>query len=554
MDALSRNESILIIAFFTLLSFPVLYLCRFLDNNTLTSWQWVFAGASVPRLMALLLGALAGAYLVAAKVDLLRHHRPTLILLSILAVAPLWSEPELLIDSGRYFLQAKYLAVHGLPRFLREWGGEITAWTDLPLIPALYGLLFKCFGEARSVIQACNTVLFTLTVLLTSEIGRALWNRETGFYAGLLLLGMPYLLTQVVLMLVDIPAMFFLTLSLYVFIRALREGGRWLPVAPGTILLAMAAKYSIWPMLLVLPLTAAVLQGENRRRQLARAGTIFLAAALLVGVLIGINFPLFRDQLEILFIYQRPALGLWREGFFSTFFFQTQPFISLLALWGCYRAARSGDRHFLIAAFFALMVFGLQLQRIRYLLPLLPLLTLMASCGLQAVKGEQVRRFTGLAIVSSSLVILLAGYLPFFKTTSMMNIMAAGRFLNELPGQEIEVYVLPQKTSGGNTALAIPQLDLFTSKRIVSRQIWQDLDVAPPARFAPLLFSWKIARPSFYGPGARQDGKPLVVISGGDNAQQKTHELSFLNSAPQSTKFVRQSGVFRFRTMIEVHR
>ena len=38
------------------------------------------------------------------------------------------------------------------------------------------------------------------------------------------------------------------------------------------------------------------------------------------------------------------------------------------------------------------------------------------------IKEGQVRRFTGLAIVSSSLLIVLAGYLPFFKTTSMMNI------------------------------------------------------------------------------------------------------------------------------------
>jgi len=554
MAAPSKHESILIIAFFTLLCFPILYICRFLDDNTLSSWQWVFTGDSVPLVIGLLLTALVISCIVSIKAPPLRYHRLSLFFLSILVVLPLWSEPELLIDSGRYFLQAKYLSEYGFSRFVREWGGEVTAWTDLPLIPALYGLLFKCFGESRAVVQAFNTLLFALTVLLTNGIGRTLWTRETGFYAGLLLLGMPYLLTQVPLMLVDVPAMFFLTLTLYCFIRALQEGGRWLVFAPATIMLTMSAKYSTWPMLLALPLTAVALQGNSRRKLLIRAGGVFLAAALMSGLVVGSRFPLFRDQLAILLTYQRPALTLWQEGYFSTFFFQIHPFISLLALWGCYRAYRTGDRHFLIAAFFMFLVFGLQMKRIRYILPLLPLLALMASCGLQSAKEWQVRRFDGLAIVSSSLIVLLAGYLPFFKTTSMMNIMEAGRSLDSLPGEEIEVYVLPQKRSGGNTALAIPQLDLFTTKRIVSRQDWRQLATNKSSSYEPLLFSWMISRPPFYAPGYRRDTKPLVVISGGDDGRREQKELSPMNSRRPAGQFVRQSGVFRFRTVIEVYR
>jgi len=406
------------------------------------------------------------------------------------------------------------------------------------------------FGESRVAIQAFNSLLFALTVLLTSGIGRVLWDRETGFYAGLLLLGMPYLLTQVPLMLVDIPTMFFLTLALFSFIRALQEGGRWLFFAPAAILLAMSSKYSTWPMLLVLPLAVMVFRGENLREIMIRAGVVFMASALMAGLLIGVKFQLFRDQLDILLTYQRPALGLWQEGYISTFFFQIHLFISLLALWGCYRAYRTGDRHFLIAAFFAAMVFGLQMKRIRYILPLLPLLALMASCGLQTLKERQVRRFAGMAIVSSSLIILLAGYLPFFKTTSMMNIMEAGRFIEELPGEAIEVYVLPQNRSGGNTALAIPQLDLFTSKRIINRQDWRQLPPGKLSSHAPLLFSWRISRPPFYGPGYLQGIKPLVVLGGG---RQERKELSLAESRNLAGQFVRHSGVFRFSTMVEIY-
>lgn len=555
MNKLTRHESILILSFFTLICFPVLYVCRFLDSNTLTSWRWVFAGVSIPVALGLILAALMTSYVVSRWIDLVRHDRVSLFLLSIVAVVPLWSEPELLIDSGRYFLQAKYLATYGFLRFVSEWGGEITAWTDLPLIPTLYGLLFRYLGESRIVIQVFTTLLFVAAVLLTSGIGRALWNRDTGFYAGLLLLGMPYLLTQVPLMLVDIPTMFCLALAIYAFIRAMRDGGSWLVLASLTITLAIYAKYSTWPMLLVLPVTAVVLRAGDRRQQLTRAGGVFLGAIVMAAPLAAMKLQLFREQLEILLTYQRPALTLWQEGFFSTFFFQIHPLISLLALRGCYRAWRTSDRHFLIAAFFAAIVFGLQMQRIRYILPLLPLLALMASRGLQSFKEGQVRRFAGMAIVSSSLLVVLGGYLPFFKTTSMMNIMAAGRFLDGLPGDGVEVYVLPQNVSSGNTALTIPQLDLFTTKRIISYQAWRQLGAGPPPSHAPLLFSWKVARPAFYSPPVSHQGsRPLVVISGGGEQGRPRPKPTIVGARLPVGEFARQSGVFRFKALVDIYR
>lgn len=554
MGKLTRHESIFLLSFFMLLCFPVLYICRFLDNNTLTSWRWVFAEVSVPMALGLLLAALAISYAVASRIDLVRYGRVSLFLLGIVAVVPLWGEPELLIDSGRYFLQAKYLASYGFASFVSEWGGAINAWTDLPLVPALYGLLFKCFGESRIVIQVFTTLLFVATVLLTSGIGRILWNRETGFYAGLLLLGMPYLLTQVPLMLVDIPTMFFLTLTLYSFIRAMRDGGAWCVLAVLVIILTIYAKYSTWPMLLVLPVTAVVIRADNRRELLARAGGIFLAAVVVAAAFAATRQQLFREQLEILLTYQRPALGLWQEGFFSTFFFQIHPLISLLAIWGCYRAYRIADRHFLIAAFFVALVVGLQMQRIRYILPLLPLLALMAARGLQSFKEGQVRRFVGVAIISSSLLIVFAGYLPFFKTTSMMNIMEAGRFLNTVPGDEVEVYILPQNVSSGNTALAIPQLDLFTDKRIISRQAWRQLGTGKLPTYAPLLFSWKIARPPFYAPGLQPVHRPLVIISGGGAKGSLQAESSIIDSRLPVGEFALQSGVYRFKTFLDIFR
>ncbi|MDF1577395.1 MAG: glycosyltransferase family 39 protein [Desulfobulbales bacterium] len=548
MGKLKAFESILLFSVVLLLVFPILYICRVLDNNTLVSWRWVFDSSSVAPVFIWLLAAVVFAGLISLRLPLEKFSSPVLFVLAVLMILPLWSEPELLLDSGRYFIQAKHLSEYGLSYFIREWGREIPAWTDLPLIPFLYGLIFKIAGETRVAIQCFNTILFGLTLVVTARIGEELWDKETGFYAGLLLLGMPYLLTQVPLMLVDIPVMFFLALALYVFLLAIARGGWWIGFSILTNVLALLGKYSIWPMLLVLPLSALVYWNREDRAVLNRAGVVLSFSAALLVVLITLNFELFQGQLDILLNYQRPALKLWQEGYWSTFFFQISPLVSFLAVWAAYRAYRTGDRYFLITAFFAVMVFGLQMKRIRYIIPLLPLLALMASFGLQAIREKQVRRFAGLIIISYSLIIVNVGYLPFFRTTGMMNIMQAGRFLDSLPGETVEVYALPQSKSGGNTVLAIPQLDLFTHKKMVSRQDWITEQARRQPSLAPLLFSWKIGRPSFYTPDPAEKSPPLVVIFDDSLASTENALGSVIGARSGMRQFVSESGVFRFKT------
>ncbi|MBU0480535.1 MAG: glycosyltransferase family 39 protein [Proteobacteria bacterium] len=552
MGKLKVLESVLLLSVVTLLVFPILYICRFLDTNTLVSWRWVFATVPASWVMVWLLAAVVCSVLVSWWVPLERYPGPFLFFLAIPVILPLWSEPELLLDSGRYFLQARHLAEYGFLYFVREWGREIPTWTDLPLIPMLYGLIFKMSGESRIAIQCFTTLLFALTTVLTAKIGEELWDRETGFYAGMMLFGMPYLMTQVVLMLVDVPAMFFLVLALHLFLLAISRGGGWMAMSVSAIVFAMLAKYSLWPMLLVLPLSALFCKGPDRRTSICRAGVVLFAAASVAALMIVLKFSLFSGQLEILLQYQKPALKLWREGYFSTFFFQISPLVSILALWALYRAWRTGNRQVLIATFFAVMVFGLQMKRIRYIIPLLPLLALLASFGLQAIREKMVRRFAALVIVSYSLVIAYTGYLPFFKTTSMMNIMEAGRFLDTLPGDTVELLALPQRTSGGNTVLAIPQLDLFTAKKIVSRQDWMGGEEGLWSSFAPLLFSWQIARPPFYRPEVGGAPLPLVVIAD-TTLPENVAAAAGIGAKILKKKFVSAPGVFRFQTNVFVY-
>ena len=123
-----------------------------MDMSTLTSWRWVFAERGfLGSYLLLITGVILALPLSGLKVPE-RHAAAFLFILAIVSCLPFWDSPEYLLDTSRYFLQAKYLKVYGIAAFFREWGKEITPWTDLPLVPLIYGLLFKVFGETKAAI------------------------------------------------------------------------------------------------------------------------------------------------------------------------------------------------------------------------------------------------------------------------------------------------------------------------------------------------------------------------------------------------------------------
>lgn len=554
MTGLGKTESILLAGFISAVSVPLLYMARALDSNTLSSWRWILNSNSIGVIFSFSLLAAAGSYLLSRTALFERHPLFWLFLLSFLLSASLWQEPELLLDSGRYFLQAKQLSEYGPAYFIGQWGGEIPAWTDLPLGPFLYGMLFRLFGEHREVLQLFNSVLFSLSVVLTSLIAGKVMHRESAFLAGLLLLGMPYLLTQVPLLLVDIHALFFFSLALYTFLNALVDGGKLrICGAAAAIVGAMLSKYSIWPMLLFLPLLASGFCGQDGGIRFRRA----LAVALLAGFVAGLIFlqhgGLVRAQMHVLAAYQRPALAVWHEGLLSTFLFQMHPFIAAGACAGFLMAVRRVDLPLLLVGA-ALLFFFSQIQRIRYIIPLLPLLAIMAASGLQLLSSQQTRRFVCWLCAGFSLILLHGATLPFFETTCMRNIQNAGRFLDTLPAEAVEVVTLPQEASEAPTSPAIAQLDLFTHKKIIAPQSWAS-SLQLPQGYQPLLFTWQMKKPLFYAAYKEGLGRrhlPLVVISGAaiDDAVAADFREDF--QPAQIRRFTAHSGVFRYKTFVTV--
>lgn len=529
-----------------------LFVLRPLDDNTLTSWHWVFAPGDAWRLLlwlgiAVLLAHLAGA------VAIRRQSLVAVIVASAFSVtALLWAEPEVIVDAARFFGHAKSIESQGFASFLRTWGEETPAWTDLPLVPLLYGALFVLFGEERLYLQVCNSLLFAGTVLLTWQIGRTLWHEQIGLIAAALLLGMPYLLVQVPLTLADVPTMFFVTLATFATLAALRRGGLLrIALAAATIALAAFAKYSAWLMLSVLP-ALAFAEAQGRTPQVwRRAGAIAGGALLLIGPVLLSMTEVVGAQLALMRDFQAPALGRWEESFVSTFLFQSHPFIAIAAMASLWVAWRARDGRYAVVAWLPLLMLALGVRRARYLVPVLPMFALMAAYGLQAIRSAVLRRHVVLCVVASSLAIVFFGYLPFLQRNSAANLQAAGAYLNTLDSEAVEVVALPQRRARVNPDIAVPLLDLHTGKRLVAHAM--HAPPPPDATHLPLRFTWEYPLPASYAAGIRDsEALPVAIVSGEGAADLPQWLVQRLAQHRLSREFAVSENVFGYQTLVSV--
>ncbi len=545
----------LFIFLLNLLIFFILFVCRSLDDNRLTSWKWVFADIHIAPILAILIPGLILAFAL-SKTSHLERNPIYLLLISFFLAAIFWKVPEVIVDTSRYFTQAKHLNEYGMSYFLDEWGKDIMAWTDLPLVPFIYGLIFKLFGEYRLYIQIFTTLLFSLTVVLTYMIGKTLWDKQTGFVGGLLLLGIPYLYSQVPLMLVDIPTMFFLTLSIFTFIKALKQGGiGFITISSIALLLTFFSKYSAWLWLTVLFIIFMVFMRIAPKKIFKRGGAIALLSLLLVGAAISFNYDVISDQIGLLISFQRPGLRRWGESFISTFFFQIHPFITVAALYSIYVAFRKKDLKYAIISYLVFLVIFMQIKRIRYIIPLFPMFTLMASYGLMQIRNSEIRRFIVFCIIISSLVLAYFAYLPFLQTISIVNLKNSGKFLNSLDVANIEVFTLPQEKSVINPAISVPLLDLFTNKRVTYGMDIDPTGVWQKVKKSALRFTWEYKNPPYYMNDTKDLGKvtAVVVISSDPNQLIPGHIEQRIKKYNSSKEFKTFSNLFRYRTIVTVY-
>lgn len=547
----------LIVSMVSLSVFLTQFIFRSLDDNRLTNWQWAFTVVDANRIALILVFGTIAAYLFSKSSFPERHPCLFLFFSSFTACIFFWKEPEVIVDVSRYFTYAKHLEIYGVRYFIQEWGRGINAWTDLPLVPFLYGLIFKFLGESRLYIQIFTTFLFSMTVVLTYKTGKILWDGETGFFAGMALLGMPYLFTQVPLMLVDVPAMFFFMLSIFTFIRAIDEGGiRMIAFSAIALFMAFFSKYSIWLMLSVLLIIYIVYimnKSQHRNRYIYRGGLVALTAGFLIGIAVLLKFDVISGQIKFLQEYQMPGLKQWEESFVSTFLFQIHPFITSAALYSFYAAFKKRDLRYAIISWLVILVFALQIKRSRYIIMVFPMLALMASYGLREIRDKGMRRFIIACAVMSSLVVAIFVYLPFLEKMSAVNLKNAGIFLNSIDAENVEILTISSANDDVNQAVSVPIFDLFTGKNISYR--YEEGSAPAPGKFkeSPLRFTWEYINPAYYSSaGNLNKNQAVVIISSGHSKIPLSYEDKIKNLSIKRV-FNASENVFNYKTFITIY-
>jgi hypothetical protein len=559
-----NQKPLLSLSCLTLLCIPLLlYTFRSFDDNRLVSWVWAFTQPqfSQPQLfslLAVLFLALALLFVVVSSQWRVSVNVTSLTIISFLITIPFWQTPEIIIDNARYFTQAKYVELYGVGYFFQQWGQGIFAWTDLPLLPLIYGLAFKLFGEHRAVIQVLGSVFFAGTVAVTYFLGKILWDSNHGTAAATLLLGIPYLYSQIPLMMVDIPTMFFLTLAVLASVLAMKQGGYgYIVFAAMTIVVALFTKYSAWIFLSVIPFAVFSQPQSVWCKSFTRLFKIAFAVTILLSLVLYWYYPVLVEQFNTLLNYQWGALDGWQEGYVSTFLFHVHPLISIAAFVSLLLAIKHRDKKFLIVSWMLILIMLLDIQRIRYVMIIFPMLTLMAGYSVAKIPNKPLKNFLVCGIVLTSYGIAWSMSSGFLQNTSANNLKSAGAYLDTLNVEFVEVLVLLQRHSIVNPQIAVSALDYHTNKTLLYRDgdSLSHADELSNITKSPVRFTWEYPMPPYYHHTKKTDrSQTAVAVIYSDQQQLASKELQFrLADYQLLTRFQAQTGVFKYKTLINLY-
>jgi len=343
------------------------------------------------------------------------------------------------------------------------------------------------------------------------------------------------------------------------YLEAVDQGGiPRIALSIASIIMTVLAKYSAWFMLSVLVVTLIVRAvqraGSGDRVPLKRGMAILLTAGVVAGAVLLLKYDVVREQLILLREFQGPGLTRWHESFLSTFLFQIHPVITASALASVVVAFRKRDAAYLIICWLIFLPIVFQITRIRYILPLFPMLALMAGYGLQIVAREDLRRSIALCTAATSLVIAFSAYLPFAKSMSAVNLKHAGEYLNTLPGNAVEVVTIAPEEPAANPAVSVPLLDLFTDKQISYHYRGESLLPREEVLRSSLRFTWEYRNPAYYGSSPEPAAAmPMVVLS---NASDDTLPLWLarkLDGYRLSGSFQVNEGVFEYTAGVRIY-
>jgi 4-amino-4-deoxy-L-arabinose transferase-like glycosyltransferase len=211
-------------------------------------------------------------------------------------------------DEDSALAAARILAAQGPVRFFAQYA-EI-AWLGIqhpPLVPLLFGLFVKTFGDTLIVPRLVSLLFLLATVPVTYQLGRRLYGRATGLLAALSLVLIPYMFRVGVAARTDMAVTFFASVALLCVVRLVdRPDWKWIAGTGISIGLAVLCKYSAFLILPVLPLLLLW-------QRASRTAWIGLVTAFFVAAVVVSPWLLFAYQSGV-FVAQARTILLYLGG------------------------------------------------------------------------------------------------------------------------------------------------------------------------------------------------------------------------------------------------
>lgn len=226
-----------------------------------------------------------------------RRQPSTLVLLSAIVSGVMlagaiyaWAQPPL-PDEDSALAAARILATQGPARFFAQYAR--IEWLGIqhpPLVPLVFGLFVKMFGDTLFVPRVASLTFVIGTLLVTCLLGRRLYDRTTGVLAALSLMLIPYMFRVGVAARTDMAVTFFASVALLCALRLVdRPDWKWSAGTGIAIGLAVLCKYSAF---LILPVLPALFLWQRA----SRAAWVGLTAAFVIAAMVVSPWAVFAYQ------------------------------------------------------------------------------------------------------------------------------------------------------------------------------------------------------------------------------------------------------------------
>ena len=352
-------------------------------------------------------------------------------------------------DEPRFALMAKEMWETG-NWFFPHRGGEI--YPDKPpMVMWMILFFYAIIGNLKLAFLLPSAILSILTLWLTYDISKRLWNDKIGIYAAFLLALTLQFLLQAKSGQLDAPVAFWVMLACYAMLRHLILGPawKWYYLSFFAMGLGIITKgVGFLPLLMLIALffyPPNWYKKENKQILKWTFGLFFLVIAVSLWLL-PMLFQVEMHPTTDLINYRDNILLKQTVSRYSKSWAHIQPFyfylleviplfwlpVSVFIPWlfkPIFRAFKNGERRIIYPAFmviFAIFFFSLSKgKRAEYMLPILPMFVIMiAPFFEQLLQNIIIQRILLLLVLIFSLVILIIGIAGIFEVEKIYSLTA----------------------------------------------------------------------------------------------------------------------------------